>query len=74
MIQPLIMQSEEYNLSSKSFKSFKSQIILDSASLVNNNGKYVIYSQKAYDETFDNIKFNISLSSSIHFISTSVIS
>lgn len=38
---------------SKSFKSFKSQIILDSASLVNNNGKYVIYSQKAYDETYN---------------------
>lgn len=38
---------------SKSFKTFKSQIILDSTSLVNNNGKYIIYSNKAYDETYN---------------------
>ena len=37
----------------KSYKTFKSQIILDGTSFVNNNGKYVLYSSKAYDETYN---------------------
>ncbi len=38
---------------SKSYKTFKSQIILDSTSLVNNNGKYVFYSNKTYNKTYN---------------------
>lgn len=36
---------------SKNYRTFKSQIILDGTSLVNNNGKYILYSKKIYNES-----------------------